>query len=403
MLSWEYPPRIVGGIARHVQELSEALAAQGVQVHVITATHPDAPDEAIENGVCLHRVGAPPSPHGDFLQSVWAMNAAFEARADAVIRDLLHGKPAQRQHKPILLHAHDWLAHPAAKALKHRYKLPLIATIHATEHGRHGGIHSDLSRAIHQLEWELSYEAWRVIVCSAFMRGEAMHALNTPYDKLDVIPNGIRAEKFHFEFPEAERKAFRARFAEPNQPLIFFVGRMVREKGVQVLLQAIPIVRAELPNAKLVVVGGGSRAHLEAFVRFCHLEDAVQFTGFIPDSELLRLYRVVDVAVYPSLYEPFGIVALEAMAAGAPVVVSDAGGLKEVVRHEETGILTYAGNPESLAWGILRVLQDPAAARRRAQNAQKSVQREFNWRRIARQTQQVYMRVWSEYKNTRWE
>ena len=403
MLSWEYPPRIVGGIARHVQELSEALAAQGVQVHVITATHPDASDEAIENGVCLHRVGAPPSPHGDFLQSVWAMNAAFEARADAVIRDLLHGKPAQRQHKPILLHAHDWLAHPAAKALKHRYKLPLIATIHATEHGRHGGIHSDLSRAIHQLEWELSYEAWRVIVCSDFMRGEAMHALNTPYDKLDVIPNGIRAEKFQFEFPESERQAFRARFAAPNQPLIFFVGRMVREKGVQVLLQAIPIVRAELPNAKLVVVGGGSRAHLEAFVRFCHLEDAVQFTGFIPDSELLRLYRVVDVAVYPSLYEPFGIVALEAMAAGAPVVVSDAGGLKEVVRHEETGVLTWAGNPESLAWGILRVLQDPAAARRRAQNAQKSVQREFNWRRIARQTQQVYMRVWSEYKNTRWE
>jgi glycogen(starch) synthase len=403
MLSWEYPPRIVGGIARHVQELSEALAAQGVQVHVITATHPDASDEVIENGVHLHRVGAPPSPHGDFLQGVWTMNAAFEARADALLQDLLRGKPAQSQREPILLHAHDWLAYPAAKSLKHRYKLPLIATIHATEHGRHGGIHSDLSRAIHQLEWELSYEAWRVIVCSNFMRGEVMHALNTPYDKLDVIPNGIRAEKFQFEFPESERQAFRARFAEPNQPLIFFVGRMVREKGVQVLLQALPIVRAELPDAKLVVVGGGYRAHLETFVRFCHLEDAVQFTGFIPDSELLRLYRVVDVAVYPSLYEPFGIVALEAMAAGAPVVVSDAGGLKEVVRHEETGILTWAGNPESLAWGILRVLQDPAAARRRVQNAQKAVQREFNWKRIAQQTQQVYRRVWNEYKHTRWE
>jgi len=230
-----------------------------------------------------------------------------------------------------------------------------------------------------------------------------MYALNTPYDKIDVIPNGIRAEKFQFEFPEAERQAFRARFAAPNQPLIFFVGRMVREKGVQVLLQAMPIVRAEVPNAKLVVVGGGYRAHLEEFVRFCHMQDAVQFTGFIPDSDLLRLYRVVDVAVYPSLYEPFGIVALEAMAAGAPVVVSDAGGLKEVVRHEETGILTYAGNAESLAWGILRVLQDPAAARRRVQNAQKAVQREFNWKRIAQQTQQVYTRVWNEYKNTRWE
>jgi len=403
MLSWEYPPRLVGGIARHVQELSEALVAQGVQVHVITATHPDAPDEAVENGVHLHRVGAPPPLHGDFLQGAWAMNAAFEARADALIRDLLSGKPAQHQREPILLHAHDWLVHPAAKALKHHYKLPLIATIHATEHGRHGGIHSDLSRAIHQLEWELSYEAWRVIVCSEFMRSEVMYALNTPYDKIDVIPNGIRAEKFQFEFPEAERQAFRARFAAPHQPLIFFVGRMVREKGVQVLLQAMPIVRAEIPDAKLVVVGGGYRAHLEEFVRFCHLEDTVQFTGFIPDSDLLRLYRVADVAVYPSLYEPFGIVALEAMAAGAPVVVSDAGGLKEVVRHEETGILTYAGNAESLAWGILRTLQDPTAAQRRAHNAQKAVQREFNWKRIAQQTQQVYRRVWNEYKRAHWE
>lgn len=403
MLSWEYPPRLVGGIARHVQELSESLAALGVQVHVITATHPDAPDETLENGVHLHRVGVPPSPHGDFLQGVWAMNAAFEARADALLQDLLRGKPVRTQREPILLHAHDWLVHPAAKSLKHRHKLPLIATIHATEHGRHGGIHSDLSRTIHQLEWELSYEAWRVIVCSAFMRGEVMHALNTPYDKIDVIPNGIRAEKFQFEFPEAERAAFRLRFAAPDQPLIFFVGRMVREKGVQVLIQAIPIVRTEFPNTVLVIVGGGYRAHLEEFVRFCHLEDAVRFTGFIPDNDLLRLYRVVDVAVYPSLYEPFGIVALEAMAAGAPVVVSDAGGLKEVVRHEETGILTWAGNPESVAWGILRVLQDPAAAQRRVKNAQKTVQREFNWRRIAQHTQQVYKRIWGEYKQLHWE
>jgi glycosyltransferase involved in cell wall biosynthesis len=402
MFSWEYPPRIVGGIARHVQELSEALAVQGVEVHVITPTHPDTPDEAEENGVLLHRIGAPPPAHSDFLEGVYAMNAAFEARADALLQTLLSGRPARAQREPILLHAHDWLVHPAAKALKHRYKLPLLATIHATEQGRHGGIYSDLSRAISHLEWELCYEAWSVIVCSDFMRNEVICALNVPYDKIDVIPNGIRAEKFQFAFPDSERAAFRARFAEPNQPMIFFVGRMVREKGVQILLQALPIVRAQIPNAKLVIVGGGYRAHLEEFVRFCHLEAAVQFTGFIPDAELLRLYRVVDVAVYPSLYEPFGIVALEAMAAGAPVVVSDAGGLKEVVRHEATGILTWAGNPESLAWGILRVLQDPVAARRRVQNALKTVQREFNWARIARHTQQVYRRVWNEFRTAAW-
>ncbi len=398
MLAWEYPPRIVGGIARHVQELSEALAQLGVEVHVITAVHPEAPPEAVENGVFLHRVGTPYHPQDDFMAWIDALNFAMESRADALLREWRRA----RARPSVLLHAHDWMTCPAGRALKHRYRIPLIATIHATEHGRHGGIHSDLSRTIHQIEWELTYEAWRVIVCSGFMQSEVRQVLNVPWDKLDVIPNGIRAEKFAFEFPEEERRAFRARYAQPEEPLIFFVGRMVREKGVQVLLQAFPMVKAQFPQARLVIAGGGYRQHLEAFVRFLRMESSVQFLGFIPDEELLKLYRVVDVAVYPSLYEPFGIVALEAMAAGVPVVVSDAGGLREVVQHEWTGITTWAGNPESLAWGIARVLEDPAGAHKRALRAQKVVRQQFNWRRIARQTQAVYKRVLQEYRQSGW-
>ncbi|MCX7686518.1 MAG: glycosyltransferase family 4 protein [Fimbriimonadales bacterium] len=398
MLSWEYPPRIVGGIARHVQELAESLAAQGVEAHVLTASHPDAPEEAVENGVFLHRVGPPFHPREDFLGWVLALNASMQSRGEALLHAWLQTEP----ETPVILHAHDWLAYPAGRALKHAFRIPLVATIHATEHGRHGGLFSDLSRTIHQMEWELTYEAWRVIVCSQFMLGEVHRLFATPLDKIDVIPNGIRAEKFEFEFPEAERRAFRQHYAQPDEPIVFFVGRMVPEKGVQVLLQAFPIVKAEVPKAWLVIAGGGARAHLEGFVRFLHLEDSVQFLGFIPDEELLRLYRVVDVAVYPSLYEPFGIVALEAMAVGVPVVVSDAGGLKEVVWHEQTGITTYAGNPESLAWGILRVLKDPESARRRAEYAQQVVRTEFNWERIAQQTRRVYQRVWGEYLRSGW-
>jgi glycogen(starch) synthase len=399
MLSWEYPPRIVGGIARHVQELSEALAQLGMEVHVVTAAHPKAPAEAVENGVVLHRVGVPftPSP-ATLLEQVYALNAAIESRAAPLLSEWLRSG----KRRPILIHAHDWLVEPAARALKHRFKLPLLATLHATEHGRHGGLHTDLSRTISHHEWQLGYEAWRVIVCSHFMRDEVHHILSVPYDKMDVIPNGIRAEKFAFEFPQSERVAFRARFALPDQPLILFVGRLVREKGIQVLLQAMPIVKAYVPQAKLVIVGGGWRAHLEAFARFLRMESSVCFTGFIPDEELLRLYRVVDVAVYPSLYEPFGIVALEAMAAGVPVVVSDAGGLKEVVQHERTGLITWAGNAESLAWGILRVLQEPRGARQRAERARRAVQHQFNWARIARQTRQVYRLVWQQYRQSGW-
>ncbi len=401
MLSWEYPPRIVGGIARHVQELSEALAEQGVEVHVVTASHPNTPNEATECGVHLHRVGIPPQPGSDFLQGVYALNATLQSRAEALIDEWLSGG-SPKAGEPLFLHAHDWLVCPAGRALKHTYHLPLVATIHATEHGRHGGIHNDLSRAIHQIEWELGYEAWRIVVCTHYMLGEVHHGLGVPVDKLDIVPNGIRSEKFAFEFPEEERAQFRARYAPPDAPLVFFVGRMVREKGVQVLLQAFLAVKARYPNARLVIAGGGYRAHLEQFVRFARLEDSVIFTGFIPDDELMKLYRVVDVAVYPSLYEPFGIVALEAMAVGVPVVVSDAGGLKEVVWHEQTGIVTWAGNPDSLAWGILRVLDDPESAKVRVQNALHTVQTEFNWQTIARQTRRVYERIWSEYLRVDW-
>jgi len=401
MLSWEYPPKIVGGIARHVQELSEALAAQDVEIHVVTADHPDAPAEACENGVYLHRV-ATRGLTNDFIHWVHQLNFTMESRAESLIEEWLQGKPAQKSRETVLIHAHDWLAHFCGTSLKHRYQLPLIATIHATEHGRHNGIHNETSRYIHQTEWQLAYEAWRVIVCSEFMKREVGNVLQVPDDKMDVVPNGIDAEKFKFDFPPAEREKFRARFAAPDEKIIFFVGRMVREKGVHVLLDALPRVKAFQPKAKLVIAGGGHRDHLVQFARFAKLESSVMFTGFIPDADLLKLYKVVDVAVYPSLYEPFGIVALEAMASHTPVVVSDAGGFREVVQHEKTGISSWANSPDSLAWGILRVLENPEQARLRAERAYREVKSVFNWQKIARQTQGTYRRVWREFKEVQW-
>lgn len=402
MLSWEYPPKIVGGIARHVQELSEALATQGIEIHVITADHPDVPAEVCENSVYLHRV-ATRGLSNDFVHWVHQLNFAMESRAESLLEEWLQGKPARKSRVPVLIHAHDWLAYFCAVSLKHRYRLPLVATIHATEHGRNSGIHNDTSRYIHQTEWQLAYEAWRVIVCTDFMKREVGNVLQVPADKIDVIPNGINVAKFDFDFPPGEQKKFRARFAAPDEKIVFFVGRMVREKGVHVLMEAFPKVKAFQPKAKLVIAGGGSREHLVQFARFARMESSVMFTGFIPDADLLKLYKVIDVAVYPSLYEPFGIVALEAMASHTPVVVSDAGGFREVVRHEKTGITTWANNSDSLAWGILHVLENPESARLRAERAHQEVKNVFNWRKIARQTQSTYRRVWREFKETEWD
>jgi glycogen synthase len=404
MLSWEYPPKIVGGIARHVEEIAWALAAQDVNVHVVTCEFPGAPMEEVYNGVHIHRV-TPYTPTDNFIHWVHQLNAAMRDRADALLRDWTSGKTPLKKRTGkdgIVLHAHDWLAHFSAVALKNEFKVPMVATIHATEYGRNNGIHSDISRYINSIEWQLAYEAWRVIVCSEFMKGEVAHALLTPWDKMDVIFNGVHAEKFQLDFPPDEAAAFRANYCAPEERLIFFVGRMVREKGAHILVEALPKVRAQYHDAKLIIVGGGNRDHLVQLAKDVGMERHVYFTGFVPDETLLRLYNVIDVACFPSLYEPFGIVGLEAMAAGVPVVVSDAGGLKEVVEHDVTGTVTQAGSSDSLAWGITRVLKDPDNARRMAEHAKLQVKEVFNWDLIAAQTRQVYERVWTEYQQSEW-
>lgn len=400
LLSWEYPPMRVGGIAAALEGLAPALARTGVEVHVVTcgASGGDADEKQAEN-LFIHRVNVDVQTN-DFLHWVHELNHLMDRRTDALIQEWLAEPNAK--DRPILLHVHDWLGLFAGKELKYRYHLPLLSTIHATEFGRNNGIHNDMQRYINHCEWELQWESWRVIVCSGFMRGEVMHALHTPYDKVDIIYNGVDPQAFDFPFSEEEKTAFKARFAAPYEKLIYFIGRMVREKGAQVLVEAMPRVRAQFGNAKLVIAGGGYRAHLEARAKELGLKDQILFTGRVSDEDRDKLYRVADAAVYPSLYEPFGIVALEAMAAKVPVVVSDAGGLAEVVQHDVTGTTTLVDNPESLAWGITRALQNPVQAQQMAANAYDRVLTVFNWDQIATQTVDVYTRVWSEYRESDW-
>lgn len=388
----------VGGIAAALEGLAPALAKTGIEVHVITAgSAGGAADEEQEKNLFIHRVDVEERSN-DFIHWVHLLNTQMERRADELIQRW--NRAPKKSRKPTLLHVHDWLGLFAGRALKYRYRLPLVATIHATEFGRNSGIYTDLQRYINRCEWDLQYEAWRIIVCSAFMRGEVEYALGTPADKLDIIYNGVPEQMFEFPFDGDERQAFRSRFAAPYEKIIYFIGRMVREKGAQVLIDALPRVRAQYRDAKLIIAGGGQRQHLEDQAHALGVAEQVYFTGRVSDHDRDRLYKVADVAVYPSLYEPFGIVALEAMAARVPVVVSDAGGLPEVVQHDVTGTVTYTNNPDSLAWGITRVLQNPGFAHQMAAMAYQRVHTVFNWDRLAKQTAEVYDRVWSEYKNS---
>ncbi len=396
MLSWEYPPHVVGGLGKHVTELLPALSRQGVEVHLIT---PDwasgAEREEADERIVIHRAPTPVAVDKlDFYANTKRANAPLREVAKRVI---------ECEGPFDVIHAHDWLVGFAAAEVKHEERLPLLVTIHATEWGRsRGSLHSKLQRAIHDAEWRLTYEAWRVITTSGYMANEVMNVFQAPHDKIDVIPNGIDTTRFD-RLEGVDLSHLRARFALPNERLIFSVGRLVHEKGFHVLVDAAPQVLAAAPDAKFVVAGTGPAwEDLQRRADERGLGPKIYFPGFITDEARDGLLKLADVAVFPSLYEPFGIVALEAMAAKAPVVVSSVGGLGEVVKHGETGITVFPDNPQSLAWGILHTLQYPYWARLRVQNAYRVVVNEYNWRVVAEKTAAVYERVVSERRRTVW-
>ena len=154
-----------------------------------------------------------------------------------------------------LIHAHDWLTAHAARAIKHALHIPLIATIHATEFGRYGGLFNDLQRHISDIEWWLAFEAWRVICCSRSMHAELQRVFQVPNDKLNIVPNGVSLEPRSVGRDEIH--SVRRRYAADHERLLFFVGRLVHEKGVDILLRALPHVLASHPQSVLVIAGKG--------------------------------------------------------------------------------------------------------------------------------------------------
>lgn len=391
VLAWEFPPRIVGGIARHVSELYPEIVKFGHDIHLLTVEFGQAPRYEVVEGIRVHRI--PVDPSRDFFHWVANMNESMGG----------HGGKLLLEDGPFdLIHAHDWLVGDAAIALKHVFRIPLVATIHATEFGRYNGLHNPTHYYINDKEHLLAHNAWRIIVCTNYMRHEVGRVLQTPWDKIDVIYNGIRPEKKPHP-NELDFWGFRRRFAADSERVVYYVGRMAHEKGVQVLLTAAPKIIWEMAGAvKFVMIGSGNTDHLKRQAWDLGIWDKCYFTGFMSDHDLDQFQTVADCAVFPSLYEPFGIVALESFAARVPVVVSNAGGFPEVVRHTKTGIVTQAANPDSLAWGILEVLKNPGYAKWLIDNAYDDLNYRFNWSKLAAQTETVYDRVIQERAIVNW-
>lgn len=365
-LSWEYPPRVFGGLGRHVVALAEAQARLCHDVTVLTAAAEDAPAREVVDGVTVCRVRRDPPDVPFDVDHLMVWGFGLETAIARVA--------AEECLRADVVHAHDWHLVHAAAALRVSTGAVFVLTIHATEAGRHRGwVTSDLSRQIHGLEWWAAREADVLITCSRAMEAEVATLFGATH--VDVIPNGVDVH----ELPSGTRGRE-----------IVYLGRLEWEKGVQTLVDALALLRSRGVDFSAVLCGRGSfEPRLRELVAENHLSDIVRFEGWISEDEKRRMLRTAGAAVVPSFYEPFGIVALEAAEAGAPIVVSDVGGLSEIAANVPGSMTFPSGDAAALADSLAVILEtghDPVAARA-------VLTEKYSWDGIARDSLQAYSRV----------
>lgn len=386
LVSWEYPPVVVGGLGRHVHHLATELAAIGHEVVVLSrrptgtdaSTHPTITH--ISEGVLVVAV-AEDAPHFEFGTDMLAWTLAM---GHAMVRagvGLSRGGIGDGW-QPDVVHAHDWLvAHPAI-ALAEYFDVPLVSTLHATEAGRHSGwLSGRINRQVHSVEWWLANESDALITCSASMRDEVTELYGPRLSTISVIRNGIDITTWSYR--ERQPRAVPAQ--------LLYVGRLEYEKGVQDAIAALPKIRRSHPGTTLVVAGEGTQFEwLREQARLHRVSRSVTFVGNLDHTELLGWLHGADAIVLPSRYEPFGIIALEAAAAGIPLVTSTAGGLGEAVVDGATGLSFQPGDIAGLVSAVRETLDDPAAAQERARAARERLTDDFDWGVVAEETVQVY-------------
>jgi glycogen(starch) synthase len=389
ILSWEYPPVVVGGLGRHVHALARALASGGHDVRVLSrhphgsdaCTHPTREERA--DGVWVLRVAEDP-PHLEFVRDTVAWTLGMN---HGLVRA---GLGWLGDWRPDVVHAHDWLVAHASITLSGVLGIPLVVTLHATEAGRHGGwLSSVLSQQVHSVEWWLAQRADALITCSHAMRAEVSELFDVDAETITVLHNGIEPRRWRVRADEVD--AVRAEHAPDGAPLLLYFGRLEWEKGIHDLVAALPRIRRSHPGTRLLLAGKGSKLDfLLDEARKHRVRRAVRVLGHLPDRRLAAALRAVDAVALPSRYEPFGMVALEAAAAGAPLVASTVGGLGEVVRDGSTGLSFAPGDVAGIARAVRAVLDDPRAAADRARAARARLQVEFDWGRIGAATAELY-------------
>lgn len=406
VLVYEYPPKIVGGLGTYAAEITRKFVLLGHDVTVFTMNDDTGslPIRELGQGVEIHR-----PLHIDVSDSLpdmiaedikkWGRGIRLFSKilvynylaASKMVNELVRSEGFLYD----IVIAHDWLSAMGGITIKRELDLPFVFHVHSTEKGRTVGNGSEV---VSNIELRAAQTADIIVTVSNAMKDELI-GLGFPAEKIRVVHNGVDPQKYSREQVSDEKiREIRQRYElKDNDLMVLFLGRLVRVKGVDRLIAAMPHVLQKVPNAKLVIVGlGDMQDYIGQLVQNLKLQDFVKFRfEFIPEEERIAHYAACDVAVFPSLYEPFGIVALEAMSMEKPVVVgaSNVSGMREVVvptGQDQSGFHVNPNDPTDIAWGIITAVQDPKQKLRFGQNGRKRVLQEFSWDIIAKKTVQVY-------------
>ncbi|MEI2465563.1 glycosyltransferase [Niallia taxi] len=374
LLSWEYPPNIIGGLGTHVAGLAETLARQ-YEVHVITAQdmNKNPADESVHDSLFVYRVKPLHRREKNFLTWIGGLNLSIWEKAMELAAS----------HSFELIQGHDWLVGAAAVSLKDELGIPLVTTMHATEHGRNGGIFTEMQRFIHEKERQLLTASDTVIICSEYMKTEVSSLFSISGSKLHVIPNGVKLDKKPLQNPAEELGL------DPTKKTVFAIGRMVKEKGFETLLEAVTMLKRD--DLQFVLAGAGPMFNeYKQFVSLHGLEHKVHLIGYLPEDKKNGFFQAADIVIIPSYYEPFGIVALESLLFEKPTIVSNTGGLKGIVEHGKTGMLMEPGNTGSMLEQLHSLLEDQLLAEEIGRNGRILVEKLFGWSRVGDETSRVF-------------
>ncbi len=375
MLSWEFPPSPASGTAAHVDGLARAMHRAGHEVVLITRSVAGTGFDAIHDGVRVLRVDADMPWLPD--QPVAATASANHAFVAATV--------ALGEWRPHIVHSHDWGVAWAADVIATLFSVPIVTTFHGTERGRHGGhLPPGPATDINSVEWWQAFRSRRVIASTRLMVREIVDGFEMDPDHVRRVPHGIDPAWWAATGPNEPDESYRT-------GLVLAWGRVRYEKGFHVLARAVAALRYRVAGVECMIAGRGTYLpELQSQIDIAGAGNWIELPGFLSDDELRAAIHRAGCVVIPSLYEPFGVVALEALAGGAPLIVADTGGLAETVGGTGSALLFEPGNADELADCIERVLTDRELAAEMVRRGRELLQATYSWDAIAGRTIAVY-------------